>query len=588
MDRKQDAEEALSRCWAADAMADADGSKIGAGGGLISALLGSGGEVEEDVEGTIARQLVKADAHLMGAVMQLMLGQYIRAGLNLRVGWKLYHACAETRDDSPTSVPASLAVIVDFGIGMFNLVASLLPATYLAIAEYIGFGGTRAEATRLLGRSYEADQVWSPFSALLLLYFYTQLAPNLGLFRREDRDAVEAILASPAAQRNAESALFLWMDGMAARLYARDAGRACHRLALAQEAAAGLPALQIMVLHDTAWTNLEALEWSEAATTLTCLLRHHTDGKERRRADIEPYAAVYAYKAALCCVLAGNGEDGRELLAEVGAILDSEAGRAKTEAWGAERYAQDRSAYLAETLGKGESNGGAEVSRLVAEMLVLWDRADALPPDSARTLLQQTGQGPDAESEMLLRSALLVAAEDDPEASQGEAAALLDALIAATADLDKAVAPATEAGAESGIRGDGGLDTRHVAVFARYLRAKWLFKARGGAAAEGAGTDRAKLLVQQARSAGARNVHMVCVQARGREAMLCIELGHARTHACARACAVFCMACVRMCVCVCVICHQAATRVRESDSIMVKQHQAVNLDFKLHALAEMR
>ena len=73
MDRKQDAEEALSRCWAADAMADADGSKIGAGGGLISALLGSGGEVEEDVEGTIARQLVKADAHLMGAVMQLML-----------------------------------------------------------------------------------------------------------------------------------------------------------------------------------------------------------------------------------------------------------------------------------------------------------------------------------------------------------------------------------------------------------------------------------------------------------------------------------------------------------------------------------
>ena len=524
MDRKQDAEEALSRCWAADAMADADGSKIGAGGGLISALLGSGGEVEEDVEGTIARQLVKADAHLMGAVMQLMLGQYIRAGLNLRVGWKLYHACAETRDDSPTSVPANLAAIVDFGIGMFNLVASLLPATYLAIAEYVGFGGTRAEATRLLGRSYEADQVWSPFSALLLLYFYTQLAPNLGLFRREDRDAVESILASPVAQRNAESALFLWMDGMAARLYARDAGRACDRLALAQEAAAGLPALQIMVLHDMAWTYLESLEWSEAATTLTCLLRHHTDGKERGRADIEPYAAVYAYKAALCCVLSGNGEDGRELLAEVGVILDSEAGRAKTEAWGAERYAQDRAAYLVQTLGKGESNVGAVVSHLVVEMLVLWDRADALPPDSARTLLQQTGQGPDAEAEMLQRSALLVAAEDDPEGTGGEAAALLDALIAATADLDKAVAPATEAGAESGIRGNGRLDTRHVAVFARYLRAKWLFKTRGGAVAERAGTDRAKVLVQQARSAGARNVHMVCVRARSNG----LECVHAR------------------------------------------------------------
>ena len=31
----------------------------------------------------------------------------------------------------------------------------------------------------------------------------------------------------------------------------------------------------------------------------------------------------------------------------------------------------------------------------------------------------------------------------------------------------------------------------------------------------------------------------------------------------------------------------SSTRVRESDSIMVKQHKAVNLDFKLHALAEM-
>jgi hypothetical protein len=33
---------------------------------------------------------------------------------------------------------------------MFNLIASLLPSAYLAVTEYIGFGGNRADAPRKL------------------------------------------------------------------------------------------------------------------------------------------------------------------------------------------------------------------------------------------------------------------------------------------------------------------------------------------------------------------------------------------------------------------------------------------------------
>jgi len=214
-----DAEDALQRCWDADAVANEAGPQ---GGGVMSALFGAGAAEEQDVAAGLEQQLVKADAHLMGAVMQLLLGRYIRAGLNFRNGWNLYHAAAATLESTPEAVPPELKCIIDFGIGMFNLIASLLPSTYLAVAEYIGFGGNRADAKRLLARSYQADATWSPFPALLLLYFYTQLAPNLGIFSLRDRAEVEAILASSVAQQHRGSALFLWMEGMAARLYARD------------------------------------------------------------------------------------------------------------------------------------------------------------------------------------------------------------------------------------------------------------------------------------------------------------------------------------------------------------------------------
>eukprot|EP00961_Rhodomonas_salina_P240574 3250134-Rhodomonas_salina.1 len=86
--------------------------------------------------------------------------------------------------------------LVDFGIGMLNLVLSLLPGSYLALAQLAGFDGQRHTALSLLSRSYQrvadcvhppparatqSSEFWAPFAALLLLYFYTQLVPNVGL-----------------------------------------------------------------------------------------------------------------------------------------------------------------------------------------------------------------------------------------------------------------------------------------------------------------------------------------------------------------------------------------------------------------------
>ena len=118
----KDAEDALQRCWDADAVANEAGGEVG---GMMSALFGAETD-ETDVEGNLERQLVKADAHLMGAVMQLILGMYLRAGLNFRNGWNLYHSAADTLEGAPESVPPALKCIIDFGIGMVRIHKSQL------------------------------------------------------------------------------------------------------------------------------------------------------------------------------------------------------------------------------------------------------------------------------------------------------------------------------------------------------------------------------------------------------------------------------------------------------------------------------
>ena len=61
---------------------------------------------------------------------------------------------------------------------------------------------------------------------------------------------------------------------------------------------------------------------------------------------MEPYAAVYAYEAAVCAALAGESERCRVLLERVPSLLDSDAGRAKMACWGAERYVSVKARQL--------------------------------------------------------------------------------------------------------------------------------------------------------------------------------------------------------------------------------------------------
>jgi hypothetical protein len=279
-----DAKEAMERCWEANARA----TKVLQGGvGLIGSLLG-GGEVLED-SARLEQTLVSADAHMMGAMMQLILGNYVKGAWNIKTAWSLYSGVFTERQESPDSVPLALQCIVDFGVGMFNLVVSLLPPTYVMIAQLAGFSGDRGQAVMLLNRSAGSMQYWSPVSCLLLLYFYTQLCPNLGMSQPSHAAAVDELLSSPAATAYPSASLFLWMQGGSKRLKGQlvDAKELLMR---AEEGSRDMPALQAMILNDVVWVTVPSLDFQGATRALAPLLASHNQ---------TPYHSVYAYEAAL-------------------------------------------------------------------------------------------------------------------------------------------------------------------------------------------------------------------------------------------------------------------------------------------------
>lgn len=283
-----DAQEAMERCWEANSRA----AKVLQGGvGLLGSLLG-GGEVLED-SARLDQTLVSADAHLMGAMMQLILGNFVKGAWNIKTAWSLYSGVFNERQESPESVPPALQCIVDFGVGMFNLVVSLLPPTYVMIAQLAGFSGDRGQAIMLLNRSASSLQYWSPVSCLLLLYFYTQLCPNLGMSQPSHAATVEDLLSSSAATAYPSASLFLWMQGGSKRLQGKliDAKELLMR---AEKGSRDMPALQAMILNDVVWVTVPSLDFQGATRALAPLLASHNQ---------TPYHSVYAYEAALCLLV---------------------------------------------------------------------------------------------------------------------------------------------------------------------------------------------------------------------------------------------------------------------------------------------
>ena len=141
----------------------------------------------ERIEG----ELIQADTHILGALVQTVQQSYIKVAWNVRKSYGFYHSAekhiqeeedkaADGRGTVDEDKLAELKGWMQFGVGLFNMVLSLLPPSVMTVAEWIGYGGDREKSFTYLRASQESSSFMAPFACLLLLTYWLTISTFIG------------------------------------------------------------------------------------------------------------------------------------------------------------------------------------------------------------------------------------------------------------------------------------------------------------------------------------------------------------------------------------------------------------------------
>lgn len=257
---------------------------------------------------TLAGNVVQADAYLSGALVQLIQGSFLKGGWNLRKSWSWYchvqkQLVSYQTDNEEEKL--ELQTAVDFGIGFFNLIVSLLPPAILRIVEFIGFSGDRTIAITSLRNAIKHHKSMSPFAALMLLAWLCGISAHTGDMTDEFLSEAEQLLEW--AQQNYPGSVFF---SFCKQRFFRSKcmlREAVEEAQLAVDASTEIPALKLMSYYQQAWCSFILLDFAPAEKYFASLLADNTAGA---KASVQ---AAYSYQAGLCrAVLAWQTADPQE------------------------------------------------------------------------------------------------------------------------------------------------------------------------------------------------------------------------------------------------------------------------------------
>ncbi|CAJ0867945.1 10546_t:CDS:2 [Entrophospora sp. SA101] len=135
----------------------------------------------------IRNTVIQAESVLLIALIQLLqesMVSYVKAGLNLRKGYKNYETVWNeiNRPGFNTPLDKHTQGGIEFGYGTCNLVLSFLPGKIIRIISAIGYRGNRELGLELLDAALKGRGIRSPLASLLFAASYsimTSFAPSV-------------------------------------------------------------------------------------------------------------------------------------------------------------------------------------------------------------------------------------------------------------------------------------------------------------------------------------------------------------------------------------------------------------------------
>ncbi|KAG9325494.1 hypothetical protein KVV02_007525 [Mortierella alpina] len=175
--------------------------------------------------GEIRARVVRAEGLLLTSLILLLqesIMSYLKAGLNLRKGYKSYeNVWAELKtmgDEVDTLVDKNTLGGIQFGLGTIHIVLASLPPKILRIISSFGYTGDKAFGFDLVSKCIAGKGIRSPLGSLMFLSYYTILAGFAPSILAETNVPIADKILKEALQDYKESAFFLYFEGRNCRI----------------------------------------------------------------------------------------------------------------------------------------------------------------------------------------------------------------------------------------------------------------------------------------------------------------------------------------------------------------------------------
>ena len=308
--------------------------------------------MEESVMGLVRCGLAIRQGLSLYQRIDKALGNYVslitEGGPELKNGFTIADISKTYENATPAEQQlAHVRSALLFGMGTFNVVASMLPPIVLKILSFAGIPTNRLVGMELLRQALQMGGVRSSLSGLILLSMRVLMpsfhSGDVSEHIPETQAVLEAILKA-----HPDSALFLWIHGRQARMR-RDMNTAAISFAKCTKVAGALPQLADLCSYELQWSFAFQHNWKEVLPLNNNLQKDNNWSK-----------AFYAYMQAISLLYLGRFKEARTKMIEVLRVSSRKLGGRVIPA---EQYAVRRaSEFLALTIPFSNSNNNETTS----------------------------------------------------------------------------------------------------------------------------------------------------------------------------------------------------------------------------------
>ncbi|KAG0376083.1 tetratricopeptide repeat domain 39A [Mortierella sp. AD032] len=326
--------------------------------------------------GEIRARVIRAEGLLLTSLILLLqesIMSYLKAGLNLRKGYKSYEnvwlELKSMGDEVNSLVDNNTLGGIHFGLGTINIVLAMMPAKILRIISSFGYTGDKAFGFDLVSKAIAGKGIRSPLGSLMFLAYYTILAGFAPSVLGETNIPIADKILKEALRDYRESAFFLYFEGRNSRLKGNiKESTDAFELASSKATTEWGSELQRLCDYELGLNCAISLKWTDATVYFERLAKENYWSK-----------AFFLYFKAASLEAAGHKKEALPIYQSIPGLVNRK--------FGGRTILVEQ--YVTRKVKLFEQNGFEETNLPALEIMLIWNAFASMTPQDLETSLGQ-------------------------------------------------------------------------------------------------------------------------------------------------------------------------------------------------------